>query len=213
MTSTTRKIMWLVLAWAAFLGVYIGISLTHRNDRELLSTFGNIVQCLVPLLANAGLFLNAGAPHLRRNVFWMLLAVSCTLWMTGQFAWTYYEVYLHKPLPNPFPGDILFFLRGIPVMAALALQPHRKSGELRMRFGSLDFALLLTWWTYLYVFIVMPWIYASPSAGEYNFTFNVVTNIQNMVIVVGLGALWLKSSGAWRMVYANLFGATSLYML
>jgi signal transduction histidine kinase len=213
MTSTTRKIMWLVLAWAAFLGVYTGIFLTHKNDHELLSTFGNIVQCLVPLLANAGLLLNAGTPHWRRNVFWMLLAVSCTLWMTGQFAWTYYEVYLHKPLPNPFSGDIVFFLRGIPVMAALALRPHLKSGELRMRLGYLDFALLFTWWTYLYVFIVMPWIYASPSAEQYNFTFNVVSNIQNMVIVIGLAALWLRAAGAWRTVYANLFIATTMYSL
>ncbi|HZC66492.1 MAG TPA: HAMP domain-containing sensor histidine kinase [Candidatus Dormibacteraeota bacterium] len=213
MTPTTRKIMWLVLAWAAFLGVYIGISLTHKNDRELLSTFGNIVQCLVPLLANAGLLLNAGTPHWRRNVFWMLLALSCTLWMTGEFTWTYYEVYLHKPLPNPFSGDIVFFLRGIPVMAALALRPHLKTGELRMRLGYLDFALLFTWWTYLYVFVVTPWFYASPSAAQYNFNFNVVTNVQNMVIVIGLAALWLRASGAWRTVYANLFVATAIYLL
>src|SRR3984957_13500545 len=133
MTSTTRKIMWLVLAWAAFLGVYIGISLTHKNDRELLSTFGNIVQCLVPLLANAGLLLNAGTPHWRRNVFWMLLALSCTLWMLGQFEWTYYEVYVHQAMPVVYGGDIVYFLRGIPLMAALALQPHRKRGELQLR--------------------------------------------------------------------------------
>ncbi|MGA2811991.1 MAG: HAMP domain-containing sensor histidine kinase [Candidatus Acidiferrum sp.] len=107
----------------------------------------------------------------------------------------------------------MFFLRGIPVMAALALRPHLKRGELRMRFGYLDFAVLLTWWTYLYVFTVMPWIYASPSAAQYNYAFNVVTNVQNMVIVVSLGVLWLRSSGAWRMVYTNLFIATALYML
>jgi signal transduction histidine kinase len=213
MSSTTRKIAWFIASWAAFLAIYAGISLTHKHDLQTLSAFGNIVQCLVPLLANAGLLLNAGTPHWRRNVFWMLLAMSCTLWMCGQFAWTYYEVYLHRPLPNPYPGDIVFFLRGIPVMAALALRPHLKRGELRMRLGYLDFALLLTWWTYLYVFIVMPWIYASPSAGQYNYTFNVVTSIQNMVIVVSLAVLWLKSSGAWRVVYANLFIATTLYLL
>jgi signal transduction histidine kinase len=213
MSATTRKIVWLVSSWVAFLSVYAAISLTHAHDPQTLSAFGNIVQCLVPLLANAGLLLNAGTPHWRRNVFWMLLAMSCTLWMTGQFAWTYYEVYLHKSLPNPYPGDIVFFLRGIPVMAALALRPHLKRGELRMRLGYLDFTLLLTWWTYLYVFIVMPWIYASPAAAQYNYTFNVVTNIQNMVIVVGLAILWLKASGAWRIVYANLFVATTLYLL
>ena len=209
----TRRIVLLVSAWAAFLAVYAALSLTYAHDRQALSTFGNIVQCLVPLLANAGLLLNAGTPHWRRNVFWMLLGMSCTLWMIGQFEWTYYEVYLRRPLPDPYPGDILFFLRGIPVMAALALRPHLRTGAVRMRFGYLDFALLLTWWTYLYVFIVMPWIYASPSAAQYNYMFNVVTNVQNMVIVVALGILWLRSSGAWRMVYANLFVATTLYLL
>jgi signal transduction histidine kinase len=213
MSSTVRNVVWLVTAWVAFLALYAVISLTHAHDRAALSTFGNIVQCLVPLLANAGLLLNAGTPHWRRNVFWMLLAMGCTLWMIGQFEWTYYEVYLHKSLPNPYPGDILFFLRGIPVMAALSLRPHLRSGELRMRFGYLDFALLLTWWTYLYVYIVMPWIYASPSAAQYDYNFNVVTNVQNMVIVISLAILWLRSSGAWRIVYANLFIATTLYLL
>jgi len=213
METMTRRIALLLSAWAAFLGMYAALSLTHALDRQSLAIFGNIVQCLVPLLANAGLLLNAGTPHWRRNVFWMLLAMSCTLWMIGQFEWTYYEVYLGKPLPDPYPGDILFFLRGIPMMAALALRPHRRSNEVRMRFGYLDFTLLLTWWTYLYVFIVMPWIYASPSVAQYNFTFNVVTNVQNMVIVVALGIMWLKSNRAWRLVYGNLFVATALYLL
>ncbi|HME13806.1 MAG TPA: HAMP domain-containing sensor histidine kinase [Candidatus Acidoferrum sp.] len=213
MGLTTRKIVQLMSAWAVFLAVYTVISLTHAHNRQMLSNFGNIVQCLVPLLANAGLLLNAGTPHWRRNVFWMLLAMGCTLWMIGQFEWTYYEVYLHKALPDPYPGDILFFLRGIPVMAALALRPHLRRSELRMGFGYLDFAVLLTWWTYLYVFTVMPWIYASPSTAQYNFAFNVVEGIQNLVIVVSLGVLWLRSSGAWRMVYTNLFIATALYAL
>jgi signal transduction histidine kinase len=40
-----------------------------------------------------------------------------------------------------------------------------------------------------------------------------VTNVQNMVIVIGLGVLWLKAKGAWRVVYANLFGGAAMYML
>jgi signal transduction histidine kinase len=171
------------------------------------------VQCIVPLLANAGLLLNAGTPHWRRNIFWMLLAMGCTLWMIGLFQWTYYEVYLHKSLPDLYPGDILFFLRGIPMMAALALQPHRRTGELHMRFGYLDFGLLLTWWTFIYVFIVLPWMYATPSLAQYNFNYNLISNIQNLVLVGGLGVLSLRSKGAWRMVYANLFGGATLYML
>jgi len=70
--------------------------------------------------------------------------------MIGQFQWTYYEVYLHQPLPDLYPGDIIFFLRGIPLMAALALRPHLKRSELALRFGYLDFVLLLSWWIFLY---------------------------------------------------------------
>jgi len=200
--------------WLFILIVYTAVSLSPlRRDSPALVTFGDLVQCVVPLLANAGLLLNAGTPQWRRNLFWMLIALSCTLWMIGQFQWTYYEVYLHKSLPELNGGDILFFLRGIPMMAALALRPHRKRGEIQLRFGYLDFVLLLTWWTFLYAFAVLPWLYASPSIGQYNFNYNLLANIQNMIIVAGWAALWLASNRIWRIVYANLFGGAALYLL
>jgi len=194
------------------LGVYTLLSLTLPPAASM-NAFANIVQCLVPLLANAGLLLNAGTPHWRRNVFWMLTAMSCTLWMIGQFQWTYYEVYLHQPLPDLYPGDIIFFLRGVPLMAALALRPHLKRSEMQLRFGYLDFVLLLSWWVFLYAFVVLPWMYAEPSPGQYNFTYDVIANVQNLVTVVWFGVLWLQSRTAWRTVYAHLFGADVMYML
>lgn len=211
--SSSHKIAWSVGIWLVFLSVYAAASLSLPRGSQTLTTFGNVVQCIVPLFANAGLLLNAGTPFWRRNIFWMLIALSCTLWMIGQFQWTYYEVYLHKPLPGLYPGDILFFLRGIPLMAALALQPHRKQGELHARLGYLDFALLLAWWTFIYVFFVLPWIYATPSLAQYNHNFNLITNIQNSVVVIGFIVFWLQSKGAWKTVYLNLLGASTLYML
>ena len=81
--------------------IYSALSLLLKRSSDSLNTFGNIVQCIVPLLANAGLLLNAGTPHWRRNIFWMLLAMSCTLWMIGQFEWTYYEV--SRDVPGRYP--------------------------------------------------------------------------------------------------------------
>jgi len=211
--SSSRIIGILVGLWLAVVGIYALVSLTLAGHPQSVATFGNLVQCIVPLLANAGLLLNAGTPHWRRNIFWMLLAMGCTLWMIGQFQWTYYEVYQHQSMPVIYGGDIVFFLKGIPIMAALALQPHRKRGEVRLQFGYLNFVLLLTWWTFLYAFVVFPWMYATPSESQYNYTYDLVSNIQNMVIVIGLGVLWLKAKGAWRVVYANLFGGAALYML
>ena len=211
--SSSRIIGILVAAWLAVVAGYALMSIAFAGHQEILSTYGNLVQCIVPLLANAGLLLNAGTPHWRRNIFWMLLAMGCTLWMIGQFQWTYYEVYQHQAMPVIYEGDIIFFLKGIPIMAALALQPHRKRGEVRLQFGYLNFVLLLTWWTFVYAFVVFPWMYASPSEAQYNYNYDVISNMQNMVIVIGLGVLWLRSKGAWRVVYANLFGSAAMYML
>src|SRR5215470_14698361 len=211
--SSSRTIVWAVGIWVFVLAAYATVSLTHPRGSPTLTTFGDLVQCIVPLFANAGLLLNAGTPYWRRNIFWMLIALSCTLWMVGQFQWTYSEIYLHRPLPGLYPGDILFFLRGIPLLAALALQPHRKGRELHARLGYLDFALLMTWWTYVYVFFVMPWIYATPFLAFYNHNFNLVTNIQNTLVVAGFIFFWLRSKGAWKTVYFHLLGASTLYML
>jgi signal transduction histidine kinase len=207
-----RNTEWLIGSWVVFLAAYAAIAHLLGPGSKLAS-FGDVVQCFVPLLANAGLLINAGTPHWRRNLFWMLLALSCTMWMIGQFQWTYYEVYLHKDVPGLFAGDMIFFLRGIPLMAALALRPHRKRGELNLGLGYLDFALLLTWWTFLYVFIVLPWIYASPTLDIYNTNYNVLANAQQVIIALGFAIFWLRTRGAWRTVYLHLFGASALYMV
>jgi signal transduction histidine kinase len=210
--SNSRAIAWLVGAWLVFMGFYAAVS-HHLGQGASLNAFGDIVQNCVPLLANAGLLLNAGTPRWRRNIFWMLLALSCTMWMIGQFQWTYYEVYLHKDLPGLYAGDIVFFLRGIPLIAALAMRPHLRSRDSRLNLGYLDFALLLAWWTYVYVFSVLPWMYATPTQEVYDYNYNVLVNIQYLVVVAGFGYFWFRTRGTWRIIYAHLAGASALYML
>jgi signal transduction histidine kinase len=178
-----------------------------------LTLGGNLTQCLLPLFANAGLLVNAGSLDRRRNAFWMLLALGCTLWMIGQLFWTYYEVYLHRPVPRPFPGGAIFFLHTMPMIAALALRPHARGTSRGLRFGYLDFTLLLLWWVYLYLFIVTPWQYVLPNAALHRYSFQTLYIVENMVFVSGLGVLSLWTTGPWRGVYRNLFGAASLYTL
>src|SRR6266478_4388442 len=162
---SSRIIGILVGFWLAIVGVYALVSFALSGHPQAVSTFGNIVQCIVPLLANA----------------WLLLAMSCTLWMIGQFEWTYYEVYQHQPMPTINTGDVIFFLKGIPIMAALALQPHRKRGELHLKVGYLNFVLLFTWWAFVYAFVVFPWMDATPSEAQYNYNYDVVNNETNIL--------------------------------
>ncbi len=113
---SSRTYAWITGVSVVFLGTYAAAALLLSPGGDAQKAFGNLAQCLVPLLASAGLLLNAGTPHWRRNVFWMLAALSCTLWMIGQFQWTYYEIYLHQLLPDMFAGDI----------AASIGVPHKK---------------------------------------------------------------------------------------
>jgi signal transduction histidine kinase len=207
--AKSRTTVWLA-AWFVFLSFYALVS-QRLGPGQALNTFGNIAQCCVPLLANAGLLINAGTPHWRRNLFWMLMALSCTMWMIGQFQWTYYQVYLHQEVPSLNAGDIIFFLRGTPLIAALALRPYLKRGELRIGLGYMDFALLLTWWSFVYFYAVLPWLYATPIQAYYDYNYSVLANIQFGVVMAGFGIFWWRTRGAWRIVCAHLFGASALY--
>ena len=67
--TASRAITWSIGIWLIVLALYAGMSLTHPRGSQTLVAFGNVVQCIVPLIANAGLLLNAGTPYWRRNIF------------------------------------------------------------------------------------------------------------------------------------------------
>ena len=206
----SRTTFGIALAWVLFVGTYIAFSqLLPRGEN--LTVIGNLLQCLVPLFANAGLLLNSNSTNWRSNAFWMLLALGCTFWMGGQLVWTYWEIYRKEPIPNPFVGDIIFFLHVVPMIAALALRPHAGQSDRNIRFGYLDFSLLVLWWVYLYLFVVIPWQYVVPNEALYGLNFNQLYTLENVIFLFGLGALFLRTSGRWRFIYANLFGAACLY--
>jgi len=192
--------------------VYAAGSLLIESGKPL-TTFGNVMQCIVPLIASAGLLMNATSPHWRRNVFWMLLALGCTLWLAGQLLWTYYEVHLGQAVPNPFIGDVVFFLHTVPLIGALALRPDVQRIEASFRVGYLDFLFLLLWWIYLYLFIVIPWQFVHPDLERYGSSFNVLYTAENTVIVLGFGYFAWRATGDWRKIYLHLFGAATTYTL
>jgi len=202
---------WIAAGWILLVGGYIAAALLLRPG-DSRTGFGNMIQCFVPLLANTGLLLNATSPRWRQNWFWLLMALGCTLWMFGQIYWTYYEVFLHLPSPNPFPGDPVFFLHTVPMIAALTFEPHRRSRERSVPFGVVDFALLLVWWVYLYLFFVIPWQFVLPNSAYYGQAFNYLYDSENLVLLAGLATLFWKSRGAWREVYGALFFAGAMYL-
>src|SRR6266404_919854 len=202
-------------AWlfaALILGVYAaGTALLGPGFK--LAAFGNILQCLVGTLLVVASWSNVrrGSPEMRK--FWVLMTASFALWGMGQFVWAYYEVYRRTEMPQVSPWDALYFLKGVPLLAALGLQPHREAVKDRPNIGLLDLSIIVLWFVYLYFFFVTPWQFIHLDAAEYGINFARLQFFENMIFVGLLGTLWLQSSGGWRVLYRSFFGAAAFYLL
>jgi signal transduction histidine kinase len=178
-----------------------------------LTVLSDLTQCILLFSGALSLLPNVVATRGRTRLFWALMTLGVAFWLAYQLLWTYFEVILRQDVPTPFVGDVVLFLHIVPMMAALALQPHVEQDDRTARLGSLDFALLLIWWLYLYLFAVIPWQYAHTNAATYEHAINVLYLTEKMVFLAGLAVVWSRSKGAWRTIYAHWFGASLVYAL
>jgi len=178
-----------------------------------LTVFSDVTQCVLLLSGAAALLPNATRNQGRTRLFWSLMTLGVVFWLSYQLLWSYIEVVLRKDVPDPFVGDIVLFLHFVPMMAAIALQPHAEQSDPESRLGRLDFLLLLTGWVYLYLFIVLPWQYAHTDALAYSRSLNAAYLTEKVVFLGGLALVWSRSREEWRAIYAHWFGASLLYAM
>jgi len=176
-----------------------------------LTAIGDILQNITLLCATVAVLSNVRTANSKARLFWILLSLGLGMWLVSQLMWTYVEVYLRHEAPNPFVGDVILFLHIVPMMAAIAIQPHVQRDDHSIRVGTLDFALLLTWWLFLYLFIVIPWQYVHPVEEIYGRSFDLLYVCEELVLTAGLVMVWRRSRGAWRTIYFHLFGASLFY--
>jgi len=176
-----------------------------------LTISGDLTQSALQLLVFFSFLSNARHAEQRTKAFWALMTLGSFLWCSTQLLWTYFEVFLRQEVPNPFVGDVVLFLHLVPMMAALAMRPDVEGNEPTSRVGSLDFALLLMWWLYLYLFLVIPWQYISPDSAIYGSSFDLLYLVEHFVFLACVAAVWVRSTGNWRIVYGHLLGASAIY--
>lgn len=203
--------LWISIA-AGLVCLQLAASLFLRES-VALTALSDITQLVLLLAGTVVLLLNALATRGRVRLFWALMTLGVAFWMSYQCLWMYFEVLLRKDFPNPFGGDVILFLHIVPMTAALAVQPHVQPNQRTTRLGTLDFALLLVWWLYLYLFAVIPWQYVRPYEPSYDHNLNILYLTEKIVFLAGLGVLWFRSQGSWKIIYANWFGAGLTYSL
>lgn len=139
------------------------------------------------------------------------MATGLACWLSYQFVWTFVEVIQRHEVPDLFSWDALLFLHFVPMMAALALQPNVEAHDRDWRSGSLDFALLLLWWVYVYVYAVIPWQFSFANPVAYQLNLNTSYLVEKVALLGGLALLWHRSSGGWKTIYAHWFAASLFY--
>ena len=179
----------------------------------MLTAIGDLTQCILLLTATIFIAWNITKGDRRAKFFWTLMALGFAAWFCSQVLWTYFEVVLRKETPNPFVGDVILFLHIVPMMAALAIQPHMRQDRHLARLGLLDVVLLLVGWLYLYLFLVIPWQYVYPNEAIYGHNFNILYLCEHLVFLLGVVLVSQRSAGPWKIIYTQFFGAAALYAL
>ena len=208
----SSRIRWWILGSGLMVLAHAGISFTVPESTAL-KAFGNLLQSALLLAAMLAMWDNARVSRTNVRAFWWMMTAACGLWFAAQLLWTYRDMFLEQALLDPYLGDVWFFLHVVPMIAALGLQPHLQQRHRPVRLGYLEFLLLTLWWVYLYLFFVIPWQYVSYSSELYGYSYNILDIAEKLVFVTGVGILWLRTRGAWKRVYAHLFGAFFLYLL
>ena len=194
--------------------VCLHILVTLLAPRSIgLTAFGDLTQCVLLFCATVSILSNIRSSDKKAQLFWTLMGCGCGMWLCVQVVWTYFEVFLRLEVPNPFVADVVLFLHVVPMMAALAVQPHIQRNDHSLRLITLDFFLLLTWWLYLYLFIVIPWQYVSPNEVMYGRSFDLLYAGEQIVLVAGVGLVWRRTRGSWRLIYGQFFKAALFYSI
>lgn len=181
---------------------------------DALTIASDLVQGTLLLVATAAFLSNIARTHNvtpNTRLFWMLLSLGMLFWLSYQGMWNYFEVIKREDVPDVFLGDIVLFLHLVPMMAALAVLPHLKEDDRDQRIRMLDFALLLTWFVFIYVYAVIPWQTVQIDAAQYSTHFNLAYLREKLVFLIALSVLTYTTRGGWRKLYGQLLGASILY--
>jgi signal transduction histidine kinase len=210
----TYSKLWISRLWiaavAAFLVTLI-LAALFMSQSFRLTALSDVIQCLLLFSGTVALIPHAVRSRGRLRLFWILMATGIAFWLSYQVCWTYFEVWLRQDVPDQFVGDIVLFLHIVPLMAALALRPHAPQDEYAARLRRLDFALMLTWWVYLYVLAVIPWQYVVANGATYDRNLNSLYLVEKLAFQGALLVAWTRSKSGWKNLYASLFGASLLY--
>jgi signal transduction histidine kinase len=204
------------IGWAAWLLVVVQIAsfllLGSGSPRALVSNIIQIAACLTA----AGLCFHAS----RRSgevasTFWTLFAFAFAAYGVSNVVWTYYENWLHQPVPASPVSQFLYLCYDAPIVMTLFLRESEDASGLDW-YRSLDFVqMLMVAFLIYYDFLFLRTLPAGAHSLE--LMEQVMTNVLNFVLAAAfvVRSFWARSGlvrslcrrmSAYLMVYALAAG-------
>ncbi len=156
---------------------------------------------------------NAVESRGQARLFWGLISLGMAMWWFNQASWSWFEVILRKPLPDPFLGDVVLYLHVVPIMAAVVLRRYPTAEGEELLSSTLNVLILLVWWIVVYAFIVFPDEYIVMNVRLYSQNWDVLYILEGLILCWLAGWAYLKSEGAWKELYGTIFLASVVYSL
>jgi PAS domain S-box-containing protein len=180
---------------------------------SFLFSFSGISYFLLLGLATIFAIRNGIQDTLRSRFFWLFLAAGYGLWALDQGLFIYYELGLRIEVPDNSIADPVLFLHIVPLMAAVAMFPHRSAAGAKAYRGILNFLFLLLFWSFLFGYTVFPYRLSNATLSTYDKRFDILYLFENLALGVAAAILMFRTQRPWKSIYFHLFCATSLYTL
>ncbi len=180
---------------------------------DKLVLYGSGAYFLLLLLATSFAILNAFERTYGRRLFWVFIAAGYGLWSLDQWIYMYSGAIRHADVPDNSLADPALFLHLVPLMAALAMQPHLRRSDQKSYRATLNFLFLLFFWVFLYAYLLFPYQYLFPNPAIYNPRFTMLYAVENALLVLVLCLVTPRAQAPWKSIYGHLLGASALYAL
>jgi len=174
---------------------------------------GNLIPLLIGTVTLVLAVRNTLDSRGNTRLFWGLMTAGLAMWWFNQAGWAWFEVVLRQPVPDPFYGDIILFLHGVPFMAAVAIRPQRADRREGVLSDALNVVILLVWWVVVYAFAVFPDEYLVRNASAYSLRWDILYLLEALIVIAVSGWSYLTSSGTWRTLYRNILLASIVYAI
>ena len=212
MRNQSRVVFWILVGIAVGHAMATGILPYFFLEGGFAATLvGDTAPLLGGLIGVYAMIRNTWRAQGVMRAFWGLLTLGCSMWVVNQCAWTWYEVIVRQPLPEPFIADPIVFLHVTPFIAAVGLLPQLPEESRKLYFSTFNTVILTVWWLFVYMFVVVPDEFVVFDAKKYGVRFDDLYLIENLLFVAVLALAVWTTHGLWRNLYLQMFWATTLY--